>query len=134
MARTGHRERCISAIHWLETSGALALLGWVSLLAVIRTPAAQAQTYEVLFDLKGGADGSGPAGLIGDPEGDLYGTTYGGGIISLPCCPEGCGVVFRLDKTGETVLYQYLLLALVTWAVVYSLALGAEGEMRDRTQ
>jgi uncharacterized repeat protein (TIGR03803 family) len=103
----GHQERCISAIHWLETSGALALLGWVSLLAVIRTPAAQAQTYEVLFDLKGGADGSGPTGLIGDPEGDLYGTTYGGGIISLPCCPEGCGVVFRLDKTGETVLYRF---------------------------
>ena len=101
MARMGHQERCISAIHWLETSGALALLGWVSLLAVIRTPAAQAQTYEVLFDLKGGADGSGPTGLIGDPEGDLYGTTYGGGIISLPCCPAGCGVYLGWTRPAK---------------------------------
>jgi uncharacterized repeat protein (TIGR03803 family) len=61
-----------------------------------------------LYAFTGGADGSSPyAGLVRDPEGNLYGTTYYGGKID--CFPEqGCGVVFKLDKAGRlTVLHTF---------------------------
>ncbi len=48
------------------------------------------------------------AGLVMDASGNLYGTTkYGGNSTS--CAPHvGCGVVFKLDKSGhETVLYNF---------------------------
>src|ERR1039457_1531364 len=45
---------------------------------------------KVLYTFKGGADGGNPyAGVLGDPAGHLYGTTYGGG-------KNNAGVVFRL--------------------------------------
>jgi len=102
MTRTGQHQRCISAIHWLEASGALTL-GAMLVTAVIGTAAAQAQTYTVLHSFKGSpTDGSGPeSGLIGDSAGNLYGTTLGGGA-------SDAGVVFKLDRTGtETVLYNF---------------------------
>lgn len=59
-----------------------------------------------LYAFTGNADGSMPiAGLIRDAQGNLYGTTYGGGDQA---CELGCGVVFKLDTTGrETVLYSF---------------------------
>ena len=46
------------------------------------------------------------AGLLRDKEGNLYGTTTFGGNATN--CPDGCGVVFKLDKTGnETVLHRF---------------------------
>ncbi len=67
----------------------------------------------VLYTFQRGADGAAPrAGVIRDSAGNLYGTTTtGGGYTS---CPDGyghysagCGVVFKLDPTGqETVLYN----------------------------
>jgi uncharacterized repeat protein (TIGR03803 family) len=49
-----------------------------------------------------GPNGGGPtAGLLRDKEGNLYGTTSGGGSF-------GSGTVFELDRTGkETVLYSF---------------------------
>ena len=48
-------------------------------------------TETVLYSFTGGADGSQPeAGLIQDPEGNLYGTARFGGI-------SGSGVVFRIQ-------------------------------------
>jgi uncharacterized repeat protein (TIGR03803 family) len=70
--------------------------------AVIGIPAAQAQTYTVLNRFTG-ADGRNPSEyghLIADSAGDLYGTTSGGGTAGL-------GVVFKLNKTGETVLHSF---------------------------
>ena len=47
------------------------------------------------------------AGVIGDSAGNLYGTTQGGGDVSA-CGGVGCGVVYKLDATGdETVLYTF---------------------------
>src|ERR1700689_1621372 len=64
MTRTGQHQRCISAIHWLEASGALAL-GAIFVTAVIGTPAAQAQTYTVVHRFKGPpTDGAGPKGHV----------------------------------------------------------------------
>ena len=64
----------------------------------------------VLYRFSGGTDGAIPWAtplLVG---GALYGTTVDGG--DLNCQPPGnsaagCGTVFKLDRTGETVLYSF---------------------------
>jgi len=58
--------------------------------------------YAVLYTFTGGDDGSTPeAGVVRDPAGNLYGTTYYGGAA-------GCGVVYMVDPTGqETVLHSF---------------------------
>jgi len=64
----------------------------------------------VLYNFSGGVDGSLPgAGLIRDSAGNLYGTTQQGGDLSAAdCLPVGCGVVFKLDTSGnETVLHSF---------------------------
>ncbi len=60
----------------------------------------------ILHNFTGGKDGGEPlAGLIRDPSGNLYGTTYGGGI---GCQVFTCGVVFELNLKGkETVLHDF---------------------------
>jgi len=62
----------------------------------------------VLYAFTGGADGSTPeGGLVRDPQGNLYGTTFFGGNPNGPC-GGFCGVVFKLSPTGkETVLYGF---------------------------
>ena len=64
-------------------------------------------TETVLHSFTGPPDGANPlAGLVRDKEGNLYGTTKGGGVVR--CFGSGCGVVFKLDTTGkETVLYTF---------------------------
>jgi len=55
-------------------------------------------------------DGSQPYGrLVRDGAGNLYGTTYGGGIFDPNNCGDGgCGVVFEVTPTGkEHVLYSF---------------------------
>jgi uncharacterized repeat protein (TIGR03803 family) len=84
-------------------------------------PAAQAQTYTVLYRFKGGADGANPlAPLIRDSVGNLYGTAWDGGSAN---CRYGCGVVFKVAPNGQqSVIYSlqggtdgaYLLCALIT--------------------
>ncbi len=56
----------------------------------------------VLYSFTGEDDGAGPlAGLIRDSDGNLYGTTNGGGAANA-------GVVFKVDPAGhETVLYSF---------------------------
>ena len=51
-------------------------------------------------------DGADPyAGLVEDAQGNFYGTTYYGGDSAQP--PMGCGTVFEITPTGETVLYSF---------------------------
>lgn len=62
-----------------------------------------AGTETVLYSFTGGADGGNPraGGVIRDPAGNLYGTTFQGGTANA-------GVVYKLDTTGrETVLYSF---------------------------
>jgi uncharacterized repeat protein (TIGR03803 family) len=66
-------------------------------------------TESVLYSFTGGSDGKWPQGrLVRDSLGNLYGTTYGGGLMNCDGGLHGCGVVFKLDTTGmETVLYSF---------------------------
>src|SRR6266446_8638683 len=75
------------------------------LVLVLATGAAtrvQAQTLTVLYSFTGGSDGRGPgAALILDAAGNLYSTTFSGGV-------SGFGTVFKLDPSGnETVLHNF---------------------------
>jgi uncharacterized repeat protein (TIGR03803 family) len=68
----------------------------------------------ILYSFKGGTDGLGPSGgLTWDSQGNLYGTTAGGGKIGQGCQGNtGCGVVYELSpqsggKWQEKVLYRF---------------------------
>jgi len=68
-------------------------------------------TFAVLYTFTGAADGGQPSGgLIEDSAGNFYGTTGSGGEnLSGVCGGFGCGVVFKLDPTGNyTVLYTFM--------------------------
>ncbi|MEO8657542.1 MAG: choice-of-anchor tandem repeat GloVer-containing protein [Bryobacteraceae bacterium] len=56
----------------------------------------------VLYSFEGSPDGSWPlAGVVFDSEGNLFGTTYGGGTANS-------GTIYKLDLSGhETVLYSF---------------------------
>jgi uncharacterized repeat protein (TIGR03803 family) len=93
-------------------AGALALATVLALAAGL-TQSAQAQTYSVLYNFTGEADGAMPmAGLTSDGIAAFYGTANYGGVKGGPCGNNGCGVVYRLfqGKSGWTVtpLYTFL--------------------------
>jgi len=68
---------------------------------VVAIQAAHAQTYEVIYNFTGGADGRYPlAGLTMDAAGNFYGTTSEGGYFGGGCGP-GCGTVFKLEHKGS---------------------------------
>ena len=67
----------------------------------------------VLFTFQDGPEGGHPnGGLVRDSQGNLYGTTWNGGSGAKSCGDpygRGCGVVFKIDPSGnETVLYTFL--------------------------
>jgi uncharacterized repeat protein (TIGR03803 family) len=66
-------------------------------------------TETVLYSFKGGADGKFPqGGLLLDSLGNLYGTASEGGVVNCDNGSDGCGVVFKVDTSGnETVLYAF---------------------------
>ncbi len=63
----------------------------------------------ILYTFTGGADGGAPsAGLLLDAQGNLYGTTYMGGLVNCAVPNFGCGTVFKLDTTDNlTVLHSF---------------------------
>jgi uncharacterized repeat protein (TIGR03803 family) len=72
------------------------------LIVTLTAQCAQAQSYSVLYTFRLGPYGAGPYwGVIRDADGNLYGTTSGGGSSDI-------GSVFKLNVTGEeTVLYSF---------------------------
>ncbi|MGA7753019.1 MAG: choice-of-anchor tandem repeat GloVer-containing protein [Candidatus Sulfotelmatobacter sp.] len=72
----------------------------------------------VLYSFTGGVDGFQPNGVIRDAAGNLYGTTAQGGDTSCGNSVSGCGLVFKLDPTGQ-------------YTVLYSFTHGADGSFPD---
>jgi uncharacterized repeat protein (TIGR03803 family) len=67
-------------------------------------------TLSILHAFTGGSDGAYPTGaLMFDSQGNLYGTTVGGGSdANCGVGPYGCGTVFKLPVAGgESVLYAF---------------------------
>ena len=71
-------------------------LARICALVIVSVLSAQAQTFTVIHNFTGGADGAQPVGLTADPSGNLYGTTGSGGVQG-GCLGSGCGVVFKLS-------------------------------------
>lgn len=69
----------------------------------------------VLYSFGGGSDGSMPLSpLFFDKFGNLYGTTFSGGLTGTGCASDGCGTVFQLSPPTSdgaawfhTVLYKF---------------------------
>lgn len=64
---------------------------------------------EIALHSFNGPNGAGPqAGLLRDLKGNLYGTTdEGGNYTGEGCGAAGCGVAFKIDKTGKEIFYQF---------------------------
>jgi len=62
----------------------------------------------VLYNFQGGSDGADPQSpLLRDSKGNLYGTTFQGGILSCGNS-DGCGTVFEVSPSGEeTILHTF---------------------------
>jgi len=83
-------------------------------LVFMLTPSAGSWTQSVLYSFTGSTDGNEPfASVILDSAGNLYGTTYRGGLQTGMCGTiQGCGVVFKLapavgESWTETVLHAF---------------------------
>src|SRR6267378_878780 len=79
------------------------------ILGVEALPSAQAQTLTVLYSFTSYGDGTTPSSVIRDRVGNLYGTTfYGGDFSCFGGNGSGCGMVFKLDRSGKkTVLHSF---------------------------
>ena len=83
---------------WSRSNVVLAFL--FSFLTLMQS--AQGQTYRVIYNFTGNADGAFPyAGLTIDQAGNLYGTAFEGGYLGGDCAvSSGCGVAYQLSRRG----------------------------------
>jgi uncharacterized repeat protein (TIGR03803 family) len=65
-------------------------------------------TETALYAFQGGADGYFPeSNVVMDSNGNLFGSTGGGGIFNANC-GDGCGTIFEVQANGtKTALYQF---------------------------
>jgi len=101
-----NKDQFCNLIFRIISRAATAALAIAAVFALtVVTQSAQAQTFNVIHNFTGGADGAGPeAGLTMDRAGNLYGTASVGGS-------SGNGTVFRLSKKSSgwvfTPLYSF---------------------------
>jgi len=98
-----HVMRCLTS-HFL-----LGILAAIAAITAITTTA-RAQTYHVLYNFTGHADGGNPAGALEmDARGNLYGMTsdYGNGNCSFGGT-VGCGTAFELAHRGTGWIFNLL--------------------------
>jgi uncharacterized repeat protein (TIGR03803 family) len=92
--------------------------------------------HETVLHMFNGPDGAYPsAPLIQDTEGNLYGTTVAGGLNnSLKLCPNGCGTVFKLTRSGTfTCLHKFTGGTSDGWYVPSGVVLDANGNLFGTT-
>src|ERR1700675_1910127 len=80
------------------------------LVGLAADPSCWTQTYSVLYSFTGGVDGASPeAGLILDPAGNLYGTTFGANAYPYgQITGTTAGSIFKLTSGGVfTLLYNF---------------------------
>jgi uncharacterized repeat protein (TIGR03803 family) len=87
-------------------------VSWTGVLVVLFAGIlpAGAQTFAVLYEFSGGADGATPSrgSLFVDSKGNIFGSTVGGGDTACNPATKGCGVTFKIDSKGkETVLHTF---------------------------
>jgi hypothetical protein len=95
-----------NSTHLARTAPVVLSLVVVFALVVLATPAARAQTFQVIHTFLDKGDGNSPfAGLMIDAAGTFYGTTRDGGITGIS------GTVFKLKNYGSgwilTTLYSF---------------------------
>ncbi len=78
-------------------------------------------------DSPGCADGQEPNGLIQGTDGNLYGTTYAGGIFSSSCLGTGCGTVFRYAPATHAFTLLHAFNAAVDGALPHGLMQASDG-------
>jgi len=107
-------QKQIAALNFdidLRTQISTLVLAVMLAATILLSPAAQAQTFTVIHNFTGGADGATPGGgLTLDAAGNLYGTaSYGG--LNNGNCDSSCGVVFKMKPVGQgwvlTPLYDF---------------------------
>jgi uncharacterized repeat protein (TIGR03803 family) len=91
----------------IRTARAAAMLA-TGVAFIVCSPLAHARAggFATIYSFQGGSDGEEPqAALIADKNGNLYGTTAGGGAS---CGNDYCGTVFEMTPGGsETVLHIF---------------------------
>src|ERR1700685_4126520 len=90
----GKRRSLTSAFSWMLRGTVAGVV--VTLILMPNSWAASSETVLQTFNIATAADPV--TGLAMDADGNLYGTTRLGGSGA---CGAGCGVVFKLTKTGE---------------------------------
>lgn len=60
--------------------------------------------FTSLYSFGANPDGSNPKGDLAFAYGDLWGTTYRGGVRGNDCSTAGCGTVFRMPLNGKVTI------------------------------
>ena len=95
MASSWQYQHCYVGINSRVASFPLVLALVLGLTAIVTTGTANAQTYTVIHNFMGGADGAEPAyGLTIDSAGTLYGSTFSG--------DAGTGTIYTLTNQGSS--------------------------------
>jgi len=119
MHTKGHPRNSLFGMSWNPANVTLVImltllfLIFLLLFLTLTAQPAMGQTFQVLYTLNRGSDGSEPyASMTRDTAGNLYGTATLGGHTGGNCGSYGCGTVFKLANQGSgwvlTPLYSFL--------------------------
>ncbi len=106
MEYTQQVERRVKRVDLWAIAGAFA----IAILMIVAATQVEAQTFTVLHQFTGGADGSSPyGGLSLDRSGNILGTaTYGANQSCADSYGVGCGTLFKLTRSGSGWLFSPL--------------------------